>query len=327
MPSTNNILTEKLKDALAINNSLRKQIEELSDQNKQLSTTINILSLDKLSLQTEINSIRNSNAQLTAMHNIMNKKMSALEQTIQSCIVPALVTISQQIPSILESVDQMSKFEIKNFIKENKEKKTNTVRPMIKGVTIFTQPVIQLIKCDDMLPSIKSSITEQPQRSTKQPRCSTEQTPKRPRKLSYRSSSHSKINMEPHVIIEDVTVMLKSLKAVPNEKGPKHQLNENLGEGPSSLYAPENQTQNSNNSTKAIQNVQSSPRSTTVNEVQFDVTTIASTSSGITYNTFDGTEERRSGFISSIYPSMMRKRTRRSSESSSVSDIDDPTSS
>ncbi|XP_060858385.1 uncharacterized protein LOC132935784 [Metopolophium dirhodum] len=385
-PSKNNIFIKKLNHALVINNNLRKRIDELSDQNKQLSTTRNNLSLEKLSLQTEINSIRNSNVQLTAMHNIMNKKISALEQTIQSCI-PALVTMSQCIPSMLDSVHEMSKFEIKDFNKEKKEKQTKTVRPMINGHTII-QPAIRIRRCDIMMsPIIESPITEQPRhsteqprhsieqprhsteqprhsteqprrsteqprhsteqprhsteqprhsteqprRSTEQPRRSTEQTPKRPRKLSYRSSPQCKLNMEPYVRLKDVAAMLKNSKAVPNEEGPQRRLNENLGEGPSWLHTPENQTQNSNNTTNAIQNVQSSSRSTTVNEVQADVSTIASTSSGITDNTFDGTEERRSN-LSSIDSSMMRnvtcrKRTKRSSESSSASDIDDSTSS
>ncbi|XP_001946281.1 uncharacterized protein LOC100159982 [Acyrthosiphon pisum] len=400
-PSKNNIFIKKLNHALVINNNLRKRIDELSDQNKELSTTRNNLSLEKLSLQTEINSIRNSNVQLTAMHNIMNKKISALEQTIQSCI-PALVTMSQCIPSMLESVHEMSKFEIKDFNKEKKEKQTKTVRPMINGHTI-TQPAIRIRRCDIMMsPIIESPITEQPRRSTEQPRHgteqprnsieqprhsieqprnsieqprhsteqprhsteqprhsteqpqnsteqprrsaeqprrsteqprrSTEQTPKRPRKASYRSSPQCKLNMEPYVRLKDVAAMLKNSKAVPNEEGPQRRLNENLGEGPSWLHTPENQTQNSNNTTNAIQNVQSSSRSTTVNEVQADVSTIASTSSGITDNTFDGTGERRSNLISTIDSSMMRnvtcrKRTKRSSESSSASDIDDSTSS
>ncbi|KAL4104207.1 hypothetical protein QTP88_019516 [Uroleucon formosanum] len=370
-PSKNNIFIRKLNHALVINNNLRKRIDELLDQNKQLSTTRSNLSLEKLSLQTDNNSMRNSNVQLIAMHNIMNKKINALEQTIQSCI-PALVTMSQCIPSMLESVHEMSKFEIKDFNKEKKEKQTKTVRPMINGHTII-QPAIR-IRRFDMSPVIESPITdqirhsteqprpsteqprssieqplrniEQPQPSTEQPRpsiepprCniepprrSTEQTPKRPRKLSYRSSPQCKLNMEPYVRLKDVAAMLKNSKAVPNEEGPQRRLNENLGEGPSWLHTPENQTQNSNNATNAIQNVQSSPRSTTVNEVEVDVTAIASTSSGITDNTFNGTEERRNNLISPIDSSIMRnvtcrKRTKRSSESSGASDIDDSTSS
>ncbi|KAL5237501.1 hypothetical protein ACI65C_004911 [Semiaphis heraclei] len=379
--SKKNIYIKKLNQALAINNSLRKRIDELSDQNKQLSTTRNNLSLEKLSLQTENNSIRNSNIQLTAMHNIMNKKICALEQTIQSCI-PALVTMSQCIPSVLESVHEMSKFEIKDFNKEKKEKQTKTVRPMINGHTI-TQPAVS-IRRFDMSPIIESPrtpsteqtrhsaeqtrhSTEQTQHSTEQTRHSTEQTrhsteqtrhsteqtrhsteltlhsteqvrhsteqtPKRPRKLSYRSSPQCKLNMEPYVRLKDVAAMLKNSKAVPNEEGPQRRLNESLGEGPSWLHTPENQTQNSNNSTNAIETVQSTPSSTTVNEVQVDVTTIASTSSGNMDNTFGGTEERRSDLMSSIDSSVMRnitcrKRTIRSSESSSSSDIDDSTSS
>jgi len=398
--SKNNIFIKKLNQALAINNSLRKRIEELSDQNKQLSTTRNNLSLEKLSLQTENNSLRNSNIQLTGMHNLMNKKICALEQTIQSCI-PALVTMSQCIPSMLESVHEMSKFEIKDFNKEKKVKQTKFVRPMINGHTI-TQPAVS-IRRFDMSPIIESPSTvqtphsteqtrhsteqtrhsteqtrhnteqprhsieqplhsieqprhsteqlrhsteqprqsteqtrhsiEQPRHSTEQSRHSTEQTPKRPRKLSYRSSPQCKLNMEPYVRLKDVAAMLKNSKAVPNEEGSQRRLNENLGEGPSWLHTPENQTQNSNNSTNAIETVQSTSGSLTINEVEVDVTTIASTSSGNMDNTFGGTEESRSDLISSTIDSSMmrnvtcRKRTVRSSESSSASDIDDSTSS
>jgi len=357
--SKNNMFVKKLNRALVINNNLRKRIDELLDQNKQLSTTRNNLSIEKLSLQTENNSIRNSNVQLTAMHNIMNKKINTLEQTIQSCI-PALVTMSQCIPSMLESVHEMSKFEIKDFNKEKKEKQTKTVRPMINGHTII-QPAIRLRRLE-LFPIMESPITEQPRPSieqprpsiesprhsieqpqlsteqprpsielphcsTEQPRCSTEETPKRPRKISYRSSSQCKLNMEPYVRLKDVAAMLKNSKAVRNAEGSQRRLNENLGEGPSWLHTPENQTQNSDNTTDEIQNIQSSPRSTTVNEVEVDVTTIASTSSDITENTFNGTEELHSNLISSIDSSLMRnvtcrKRTKRFSDSSSASDID-----
>ncbi|XP_060847405.1 GATA zinc finger domain-containing protein 14-like [Rhopalosiphum padi] len=315
--SKNNIFLKKLNHALVINNNLQKHVEELSEQNKELSTTRNNLSMEKLSLQNENNSIKNSNIQLTTMHNIMIKKLTALEQTIQSCI-PALVTLSQCIPSMLETVHEMSKFEIKDFNKEKKEKQTKFVRPMINGMTI-TQPAVS-IRRFDMSPIVES------------PSTSTEQTPKRPRKLSYRSSPQCKLNMEPYVRLKDVAAMLKNSKAVPNEEGPQRRLNESLGEGPSWLHNPENQAQNSNNNTNAVQNVKSSPKPTTSNEVQADVTAIASTSSGNVDNTLNGIEERPNESISSINSSMLRnvtcrKRTRRSSESSSESDIDDSTSS
>ncbi|XP_026818372.1 GATA zinc finger domain-containing protein 14-like [Rhopalosiphum maidis] len=314
--SKNNIFLKKLNHALVINNNLQKHVEELSEQNKELSTTRNNLSMEKLSLQNENNSIKNSNIQLTTMHNTMIKKLTALEQTIQSCI-PALVTLSQCIPSMLETVHEMSKFEIKDFNKEKKEKQTKFVRPMINGMTI-AQPAVS-IRRFDMSPIVES------------PSTSTEQTPKRPRKLSYRSSPQCKLNMEPYVRLKDVAAMLKNSKAVPNEEGPQRRLNESLGEGPSWLHNPENQAQSSNNNTNAVQNVKNSPKPTTSNEVQADVTAIASTSSGNVDNT-NGIEERPNESISSINSSMLRnvtcrKRTRRSSESSSASDIDDSTSS
>ncbi|KAE9543987.1 hypothetical protein AGLY_001676 [Aphis glycines] len=310
----NNIFMKKLNHTLAINSNLRKLNEELSDQNKELSTTRNNLSIEKLSLQKENNSLRNSNIQLTAMHNIMNKKLIALEQTMQSCI-PALVNMSQCIPSMLETVHEMSKFEIKDFNKETKVRLTKTVNPMVKGHMIM-QPQLRLDRFD--LPTIRES-----------PNSSAE---KRPKKLSYRNSPQCKLNMEPYVRLKDVAAMLKNSKAVPNEEAPQRQSNEDLGEGPSWLYDTENQTHNSNNNTNAIQTVPSSPQSTTLNEVQADVTAIASTSSSNTDNTFDGTEERRNEFMSPVNSSMLRnitsrKRPKQSTDSNSASDIDDSTSS
>ncbi|XP_027839099.2 uncharacterized protein LOC114121126 [Aphis gossypii] len=313
----NNIYMKKLNHTLAINSNLRKLNEELSDQNKELSTTRNNLSMEKLSLQKENNSLRNSNIQLTAMHNIMNKKLIALEQTMQSCI-PALVNMSQCIPSMLETVHEMSKFEIKDFNKETKVRLTKTVNPMVKGHMIM-QPQLRLDRFD--LPTLRES-----------PNSSAEKTPKRPKKLSYRNSPQCKLNMEPYVRLKDVAAMLKNSKAVPNEEAPQRQSNEDLGEGPSWLYDTENQTHNSNNNTNAIQNVQSSPQSTTLNEVQADVTAIASTSSSNTDNTFDGNEERRNELLSPVNSSMLRnvtsrKRPKQSTDSNSASDIDDSTSS
>jgi len=305
---------KKLNHALAVNNNLRKCNEELSDQNKELSTTRNNLSIEKLSLQNENNSLRSSNIQLTAMHNIINQKLISLEQTIQSCI-PALVNMSQCIPSMLETVHKMSKFEIKDFNKEKKVRLTKTVNPMIKGHMIM-QPQLKLDRFD--LSTLHES-----------PNSSAEKTPKRPRKQSYRSSPQCKLNMEPYVRLKDVAAMLKNSKAVPNEETPQRQSNEDLGEGPSWLYDTVNQTQNSNNNINAIQNVQSSSQSTTLNEVQADMTTIASPSSG---NTFDGTEECYNELVSPTNSSMLRnitsrKRPKQSTDSSSASDIDDSTSS
>ncbi|XP_025208565.1 putative uncharacterized protein DDB_G0290521 [Melanaphis sacchari] len=346
--SKDNIFIDKLNQALIINNNLRKRIEELSDKNEELSTAKNNLSLEKLSLQNEINSIKNSNIQLTAMHNKMNKKLTTLEQTVQSCI-PALVTMSQNIPSILESIREMSKVEIKEFNQEKKKKQTKTVLPMINGMVISTHPSIFVKRCDDSdfdfdespVPSPAPSPAHSPVPNSVPspvpnpvPSPSTEQTPRRPKKPSYRSSPQPKLNTEPYVRLKDVAAMLKNSKTVPNKKNPQRQLNESLGEGPSWLHNPENQTQNSNNAVQSntIQNVESSPKSATSNEVQVDVTRIASTSSSNTDNISDRTEERHSELESpnnSTVPrnNTRRKRSKRSSESSSESDIDDSTSS
>ncbi|XP_001950989.1 uncharacterized protein LOC100161044 [Acyrthosiphon pisum] len=313
---SNSIFIKKLNRCLVINNNLRKRIEELSDKNKELSRTRNSMLLEKFALQHENTTIRNLNIQLSAKQNIMHRKLSVLEQTIQSCI-PSLVTMSQCIPSMLENVHEMSKLEVKELNQEKKEKQTKTVRPIIHGMTI-TQPTasIQL----DMSPIIES------------PSSSSERTPKSQRRSSFRSSPQCKLSMEPYVRLKDVAAMLKNSKAVPNES-PKRRLNESLGEGPSWLNTQENQIQCSNNNINETQYSNSSPRLITSDETQADVPIIASTSSSSMNNTSNETEVRRSDFISSPIDSSMlrnitcRKRNKRSSETSIASDINDSTSS
>ncbi|XP_022170594.1 uncharacterized protein LOC111033941 [Myzus persicae] len=312
--SKNSTFIKKLDRCLVINNNLQKQIEELSDKNKELSRTRNSLLLEKLALQNENNAIKNVNTQLTAKKNNLHRKLSVLEQTIQECI-PSLVTMSQCIPSMLKNVHEMSKFEVKDFNKEMKEKQTKTVRPMVHGMTI-SQPTVSL-KQFDMLPIIES------------PSCSSEPTPERPQRSSYRSSPHCKLNMEPYVRLKDVAAMLKNSKAV---ESPKRRLNGSLGEGPSWLNTQENQIQCSNNNTNATIYVNNSPKLMTPNEVQADVPIIVSPSSSSMDNTFNETEVRHSGLISPIDSSTMRnitfrKRGKRSSETSIASDINDSTSS
>jgi len=312
--SKNSIFIKKLNRCLVINNNLRKRIEELSEENKKLSKTRNSMLLEKLELQNENNSIRNLNIQLTAKQNIMHRKLGILEQTIQSCI-PSLVTMSQCIPSMLENVHEMSKFDVKNFNKEQKEKQIKTVRPMIHGLTI-SQPTVSL-KQFDMSPIIEN------------PSSSSEPTPKKPRRSSYKSSPHCKPDMEPYVRLKDVAVMLKNSKAV---ESPKRQLSESLGEGPSWLNTQEGQIQFSNNNTNATEYVNTSSRLMTPNKVQADVPIIASTSSGSMDNMFNEIEERRSDLLSPIDSSMLknitcRKRNKRSSETSNASEMNDSTSS
>ncbi|XP_026812689.1 uncharacterized protein LOC113553519 [Rhopalosiphum maidis] len=310
--SSNNIFIKKLNHFMIINKNLRKRIEDLSEKNKQLSTTRNSLLLQKLELENQNNTIRNSNIQLTAMQNIMRRKLSVLEQTIQSCI-PSLVTMSQCIPSMLEIVHEMSKCEVNNFNKEKKEKLTETVRPMIHGITQSTVTIKQF----DMSPIIES------------PNSSSEQTPVKPRRSSYRSSPHSKLNVEPYVRLKDVAAMLKNSKAVPNDS-PKHQLNENV-EDSSWLNTQENQIQYSNDNTSVTQYGNSS-RLNTPNKIQADIPMTASTTIGSVDNTFNETEVQQSDLLSPIDSSMLRnitcrKRAKRSSESSNTSGINDSISS
>jgi len=311
---SNSIFIKKLNRCLIINNNLRKRIEKLSNQNKELSRTRNCMLLEKFALQHENNTIRNLNIQLSAKQNIMHRKLGVLERTIQSCI-PSLVTMSQCIPSMLESVHEMTKFEVKDINKEKKEKPTKTVRPIIHGITI-TQPTASIQKCD-MSPIIES------------PSSSSERTPQ---KSSYRSSPHCKLNMEPYVRLKDVAAMLKNSKAVTNES-PKHQLTESLGESPSWLNTQENQIQCSNSNTNETKYSNSSPRLITCDEAQADVPINASTSSSSMDNTSNEIEVRHSDLISSPIDSSMlrnitcRKRNKRSSETSIASDINDSTSS
>jgi len=314
--SKNSIFIKKLNRCLVLNNNLRKRIEELSEENKKLSKARNSMLLEKLELQNENNSIRNLNIQLTAKQNIMHRKLGILEQTIQSCI-PSLVTMSQCIPSMLENVHEMSKFDVKDLNQEQKEKQTKTVRPMIHGLTI-SQPTVSLNQFD------MSTIIESP---------SSELTPKKTRRSSYRSSPHSKPSMEPYVRLKDVAAMLKNSKAV---ESPKRRSNESLGEGLSWLNTQEDQIQFSNDNTNATTYVNSSPRLMTPNEVQADVpifaSTSASTSSSSMNNTFNEIEERHSDLLSPIDSSMLknitcRKRNKRSCETSITSDMNDSTSS
>lgn len=312
--SNNRIFIKKLNRCMIINNNLRKRIEDLSEKNKQLSIARNSLLSQKLELQSENNTIRNSNIQLTAMQNIMRRKLGLLEQTIQSCI-PSLVTMSQCIPSMLENVHEMSKFEVKNLNNEKKDKQTKTVRPMIHGMT-FPQPTVSINQFD-MSPIIES------------PNSSSEQTPIRPRRSSCISSPHNKLNTEPYVRLKDVAALLKNSKAVPNES-PKRRLNDNFSEGSSWLNTQENQIQYSNDNSNAT--YYNSPRSKTPNEVQIDMPMTASTSISSMDNTFNNTEVQQSDLSSPIDSSMLRnitcrKRTKRSSESSITSDINDSISS
>lgn len=312
---SNSIFIKKLNRCLVINNNLRKRIADLSDKNKELSRARNSMLLEKFALQHENTTIRNLNIQLSTKQNIMHRKLSVLEQTIQSCI-PSLVTMSQCIPSMLENVHEMSKLEVNEFNQEKKEKQTKTVRPIIHGMTT-TQPTssIQL----NMSPIIES------------PSSSSERTPKSQRRSSYRSSPYCKLNMEPYVRFKDVAVMLKNSKAVSNES-PKRQLNESLGEGPSWLNTQENQIQCSNDNINITQYSNSSPRLITFDEAQADGPIIASTPSSMN-NTSNETEAWRSEFISSPIDSSIlrnitcRKRNKRSSETSIASDINDSTSS
>lgn len=305
---------KKLNHTLITNAKLRNKIELLSNQNKELSATRNNLLLHKLELENENNSIKNANIQLTAMHQAVCKKLSLFEQNLQKCL-PALVTLSSYIPNMLESVHEMCKFDKFNEFnhKEKKEKQLNTVKPMVQGM-IIDQPAVTIRRFD--MPTIIES-----------PSPSPEQTPMRPRRSSYRNSPHNKPNLEPYVRLKDVKLMLKNSKTV-TSGGSYRQLDENLGEGPSWLHSQDNQTSTSNNITSVTDNFVTPP---IANEI---VTPTRSTSAVFNSNTsinstFNETNVSHGNFISPNDTSMLRnitcrkRKSRRSSEASIASGIDD----
>lgn len=255
----NNIYAKKLNRIILTNTRLRKRIALLSFQNKELSATRNSLLLEKIKLENERNSIKNSNIQLTAMLHTGNKKLGLLEQNLQTC-VPALVTLSKCIPSMMESVREISKLDKFNeFSKVKKERLTKSVKPMVNGFVI-EQPAVKLkrlnlssiIECSSpeqspMLSrrshSIYSSNRSSPQvsRVSLEPRTEARSVPS----TEVRSELRPNIHSEPYVRLKDVAALLKNSKAVTNKNSPRRQPDNNLGEGPSWLHAQENQTQNS----------------------------------------------------------------------------------
>jgi len=310
--------TKKINSYLAINAKLRKQIALLSNQNKDLSITRNSLLEHKLELEKENNSIKNSNIQIMTMYHNVCKKLTLIEQNLQTCL-PALVTMSSCIPIMMESVHEMRKFEkfTETIQKEKKEKQTKCVSPMVNGMTI-TQPAVSLSRLD------LSTINEY---------SSPEQTPKRPRKSSTypkRSSPHSNLNLEPYVRLKDVKLMLKNSKTVPSESV-YHQQNENLGEGPSWLHSQESQINNSENNNSVTNSFE-----TSTPEVLHEVTVPAKStpaasnlkkSSRVGLNKSINETDVGDTFLgdSSMLKNVTCRRptNRRSSETSVASDIDD----
>jgi len=339
-----NINAKKLNRSLVNNVKLHKRIATLSTQNKELSITLNNLLLHKIKIENENNSIKNESIQLNAMNIAFHNRLNVLEQTLQKC-VPALVTLSECIPSMMETVHEMSKFDKIIELKktEKKQVQTKTVRPMINGLTI-TQPAVNVRRCD-MSPIIES------------PR--SEQSPTQTMKSSSRSLPKCKLTLEPYVRLKDVAVMFKNSKAVPNTDAAKRQQDDNLGEGPSWLHEPQNSdnnnstTENYENSPQVLnetitpkrettlQNYENSPqvlneiitpkRETTLmfNEVQTDVSQATSILNGDMSNSMSNkTDISHISLTSSTESSMLRNITcrkpqkRRSNETSVLTDID-----
>jgi len=316
----NYINAKRLNRCLVMNVQMKKKIVLLSSQNKELTASKNSLLLQKLNLENENRSIKNLNIQLSAMHRAVSKKLNTLEQSVQSC-VSALVTMSQCIPSMLENVHEMRKYDkLSEYnLKEKKERQTKFVRPMVKGMTI-TQPAVALNRLD-MSTIIELSSPEQT--SEEQPR------------QSYRISPHGTLNLEPYVRLKDVKVLLKNSKTVPNENSYR-QPDENLGEGPSWLHSQENQNQNSGNNDSVVENLEM-PSSvinethttvtSTPNEIQHDLTVSASSSTNILSNALNKTETNHTEIMSPGGSNVLTNVRHGHSSSSIASDMNNSRSS
>lgn len=319
------IYVKKLNNAQRTITKLRRNSVLLSNQNKDLSASMNNLLLQKLALEKENNSLKSSNIQMTAMYHSVCKNLNLLESNLNTC-VPALVTLSSYIPNMITNVHEMKKLNKLNESQNSgkREKQTKTVRPMVHGMTI-RQPAVSIRRLN------MSPIVESP---------TSEQTPRRPRRSSFRISPQNQLNCEPYVRLKDVKVMLKNSKTVPNENSYR-QLDDNLGEGPSWLHSPENQMHSSNNNsvtsnfeTSLVLNEISTPvmsttassenisdQLTEVNETEVNETEVNETKVNET--------EVHDNIMSPADSSVMRnitcrRRTRRkSSESSIASDIED----
>jgi len=316
--SHNVINAKNLNRSLVTNARLHKRIAVFTTQNKELSFALNNLKLHKLKMENEMNSIKNENIQLNAMNIAFRNRLNVLEQTLQKC-VPALVTLSECIPSMMESVHEMSKFDKIIELKEteNKTKQTRTVRSMVNGMTVIKQAVNG--KRCNMPPIIES------------PR--SEQSPRQTRKSSYRILPKCKLGVERYVRLKDVAVMFKNSKAVPNKNAGKRQQVHDVEGGLSWLH----ELQNSYNNNSAMENYENSPqvlketttpireRTLTINEFQSDMSLATSISNAnISNNMFNETEIDHISSTSLSESCMLRRITRRkpqirrSSETSAV---------
>lgn len=247
---------KRLNRTLLTNARLRKQIRILSSQNKELSVTRNSLLLEKIRLENERNSIKNANVQLTAMLQTGNKKLRILEQNLQTC-VPALVTLSKCIPTMMENVHEISKLDKFNeFSKGKKERLTKSVKPMVNGYVI-EQPAVRIRRLNlNMTPIVENPSAE----SSPMPRRSSNRysSPASKVKVEAHTEPHPELcserRSESYVRLKDVAVLLKNSKAVTNKNSPRRQPDDNFGEGPSWLHAQENQTRNSDNDNSVTEN-------------------------------------------------------------------------
>lgn len=324
-----NIIIKKLNRSLRTITQLRKRNNLLYFQNKELSHARNSLLLQKLELERENNKTKSLNIQLNASHHAVTNKLGTIEQTLQTC-VPALVTLSQCIPSMLSNVHELSKIEKinDNITKDKTKRLTRSVRPMVQGLSIH-QPTVNISRIDCMM----SPIIESPS--------SESQTPRVQRTSSSRISPSNKSSLEPYVRLKDVAVMLRNTKSVSSENSTKQ--SDNLGEGPSWLHNAGGQIENVQDSENTIVITKNNENSFNVSDENVEGSSVPNIPHGISTsisnsivavdNTSYETEKHYSELTSTPDSSMLRnitsrkRRIRRSSESSVVSDIEDSRSS
>lgn len=269
---------QKYNHILKKNAQLQKQIKLLSIQNKELSVTRNSILQQKMELQNENASLNNSYVQLLAINRTLCEKLNVFDHTLQEC-VPALITLSKNIPFMLENLHEISKFSksTKVNIKGNNVKKKK-VSLMTNNMTIY-RPAISVCQYN-LSPIIESS---------------SERTTRQSAKFSTSNSSRRQLDTESYVRMKDVAVLLKNSKSVSHKNSPNQSI-ENLDEVPSRLCCQETQNQishNSNNLTKIPEKPYLNLNETftldkynslNINEVQANMSTSLSTLNDTTSN-------------------------------------------
>ncbi|XP_050434676.1 uncharacterized protein LOC126841919 [Adelges cooleyi] len=309
------IYLKKMNHYMLLNTRLRKRITQYSIQNRQLSGTRNNLLLQNMTLEKELNTLKNSNVVLTAMYQTVSKKLKDLEQTLKSC-VPAIVTLSQFIPSMMQNVHELLKFDqFDQFCSNEKTEQSKMVRPNLISKT----KVSVLSNHLSMSPIIESATPEQ--------------TPKlRKRSSSFRGSPQQKLSSESYVRLKDVAQLLKNSKSVHNESSPKQSVSscEELSwlfQESQEIKEPRNSI--NNNSTEIPNSSTPTKNECFANDFNSLNASVSSTSDNHTTNFSYESDNTSNGKIltpeSSILKNITcrRKINRRSSESSTCSEVND----